>query len=203
MSQIKVSELPQYTGSVSGSWILLNNPAQTKTYKVLREDFLSGTTGGGGLQSTASGSWTPTLAASNYTINQTSSGKYVKNGNLVVVNGTITVNAVTGNFQAGATYTNVTLTGLPFTCSFDCPFFLPLIENAQGVNSGISGIAKSNFATASLYTYKADGDVIINPVTSEVFRRSNRLNNGAVPPTIQNAGTFSRYDFTISYFTDS
>jgi hypothetical protein len=34
MSNIKISELPQFTGNTSGSWLVMDNPSQTVTYKV-------------------------------------------------------------------------------------------------------------------------------------------------------------------------
>ena len=38
MSNIKISQLPTYTGSVAGTWFVIDNPTLTETYKVLREN---------------------------------------------------------------------------------------------------------------------------------------------------------------------
>ena len=48
MSNIKISELPEFTGSVAGSWLVMDNSTQTTTYKVLRENIVSTTSGTSG-----------------------------------------------------------------------------------------------------------------------------------------------------------
>jgi hypothetical protein len=42
MSNLKISQLPSYTGNTSGSWLVMNNSGETTTYKVQRENLLSG-----------------------------------------------------------------------------------------------------------------------------------------------------------------
>ena len=42
MSNIKISQLPEYTGNTSGSWLVMNDSGETTTYKVERENMLSG-----------------------------------------------------------------------------------------------------------------------------------------------------------------
>lgn len=41
MSNLKISQLTTYTGSASGSYLIVNNPAETGTYKITRENLLS------------------------------------------------------------------------------------------------------------------------------------------------------------------
>jgi len=48
MSNIKISELPIYSGSVSGSWFVIDNPALTLTSRIQRENFTNGTSGTSG-----------------------------------------------------------------------------------------------------------------------------------------------------------
>ena len=48
MSNIKISELPQFTGNTSGSWLVMDDSTQTTTYKVLRENIVSTTSGTSG-----------------------------------------------------------------------------------------------------------------------------------------------------------
>ena len=48
MSNIKISELPQFTGNTSGSWLVMDNSTQTETFKVLRENIVSTTSGTSG-----------------------------------------------------------------------------------------------------------------------------------------------------------
>jgi len=42
MSNLKISQLPEYSGSTAGSWLIANNAVETGTYKIQRENFLSG-----------------------------------------------------------------------------------------------------------------------------------------------------------------
>mgnify|MGYP001314571650 CR=1 FL=1 len=61
MSNIKISELPEFTGSVAGSWLVMDNSTQTTTYKVLRENIVSttsGTSGSSGYNGTGGSSGT-------------------------------------------------------------------------------------------------------------------------------------------------
>jgi hypothetical protein len=44
MANIKISQLPEFTGSTDNSWLILNNSGQTETFKITRENFLSGIT---------------------------------------------------------------------------------------------------------------------------------------------------------------
>lgn len=42
MANIRISELPNFTGSTSGSWLVANNSSQSGTFKIQRESFLNG-----------------------------------------------------------------------------------------------------------------------------------------------------------------
>jgi hypothetical protein len=42
MSNLKISQLPEYTGSTLGSWLIANNSGESETFKIQREDFLNG-----------------------------------------------------------------------------------------------------------------------------------------------------------------
>jgi hypothetical protein len=42
MSNLKISQLPNFTGSTSGSWLIANNSGQSETFKIERENFLNG-----------------------------------------------------------------------------------------------------------------------------------------------------------------
>lgn len=50
MANLKISELPLFTGNTSGSYLVMNNSGQTQTFKVLRESVIgaSGTSGTSG-----------------------------------------------------------------------------------------------------------------------------------------------------------
>jgi hypothetical protein len=61
MAQIKISDLPLYTGNTSGSFLIMNNSGETTTFKVSRENIIgasgtsgtSGTSGSSGVSGTA------------------------------------------------------------------------------------------------------------------------------------------------------
>lgn len=40
MSNVKISQLPEYTGNTSGSWLIMNNSGETTTYKVKKENWV-------------------------------------------------------------------------------------------------------------------------------------------------------------------
>ena len=42
MSNLKISQLPSFTGSTNGSWLIANNSAESETFKIQRETFLNG-----------------------------------------------------------------------------------------------------------------------------------------------------------------
>jgi hypothetical protein len=42
MSNVKISQLPVFTGTTAGSWLIANNSAETTTFKIERENFLTG-----------------------------------------------------------------------------------------------------------------------------------------------------------------
>jgi len=44
MANIKISQLPEFTGSTDNTWLILNNSAQTETYKITKESLFSGIT---------------------------------------------------------------------------------------------------------------------------------------------------------------
>ena len=44
MANVKISQLPAYTGSASGSYLVMNDSTETTTYKITRENLLSGYT---------------------------------------------------------------------------------------------------------------------------------------------------------------
>lgn len=40
MANVKISQLPEYTGNTSGSWLIMNNSGETTTYKVQKENII-------------------------------------------------------------------------------------------------------------------------------------------------------------------
>jgi len=66
MPQIKISNLPLYTGNTTGAYLVMNNSGQTTTYKVTKETLIgasgtsgtSGTSGGTGASGSSGSSGT-------------------------------------------------------------------------------------------------------------------------------------------------
>lgn len=40
MSNLKISQLPEYTGNTNGTWLIMNNSGETTTYKVKKENWV-------------------------------------------------------------------------------------------------------------------------------------------------------------------
>jgi len=40
MANVKISELPEYSGNTTGSWLVMNNSGETTTYKVKKENWV-------------------------------------------------------------------------------------------------------------------------------------------------------------------
>jgi len=61
MANIKISELPTYTGSTTGAYIVMDNSTLTESFKVTKETFL-----GGLLPPATLGSWTLSAGVNTY-----------------------------------------------------------------------------------------------------------------------------------------
>jgi len=61
MANIKISELPTYTGSTTGAYIVMDNSSLTESFKVTKETFLSGL-----LSPATLGSWTLSAGVNTY-----------------------------------------------------------------------------------------------------------------------------------------
>ena len=64
MGNQKISQLPTYSGSTTGTWLILNDSTETNTYKVLTTDIAgtSGTSGSSGYGFDWKGVWSPLFA---------------------------------------------------------------------------------------------------------------------------------------------
>ena len=64
MAEIRINEIPTFSGDPSGSWLIINNYAETVTSKIKREEFLfgsalaSGSSGTSGTNGTSAVSYT-------------------------------------------------------------------------------------------------------------------------------------------------
>jgi hypothetical protein len=61
MANIKISELPTYTGSTTGAYIVMDNSSLTESFKVTKETFLSGL-----LSPATVGTWTLSAGVNTY-----------------------------------------------------------------------------------------------------------------------------------------
>jgi hypothetical protein len=88
MANTKISELPLYTGNTNGTFIVINNSGNTESFKVVKETFLSGSTG-----VPVTGNWVLSTGANTVSFTVTAGQSYVMwvNGN--IPNGIINWNA--------------------------------------------------------------------------------------------------------------
>lgn len=70
MSNLKISQLPQFTGNTSGSFLVMNNSGETTTYKVLKENYVFPYNG----NATITGSLYSTTGSLKFKVEQPSSG---------------------------------------------------------------------------------------------------------------------------------
>ena len=75
MSNVKISQLPEFTGDPAGVYLVMNNANETTSYKVLRETVIgsSGTAGSSGTSGVAGSSGTSGAAGSSGTSGGTGS----------------------------------------------------------------------------------------------------------------------------------
>lgn len=87
MSNVKISQLPQYTGNTAGTWLVMNNSGETTTYKVLLSTVLqSGTSGTSGTSGSSGDSiFAVTGSVWNTTRNVGVSGSFTVSGSAVGV----------------------------------------------------------------------------------------------------------------------
>lgn len=92
MANVKISQLPEYTGNTSGSWLIMNNSGETTTYKVKKENIVPA---GGGLFAQTGSFW-------NTTNNIGITGSLVVRGEVTSNLNTGLFNYSYGNFNLGS-----------------------------------------------------------------------------------------------------
>jgi hypothetical protein len=99
MSNVKISQLPLYTGNTSGAYLVMDDASQTSTYKVTRENLIgSGTNINGSFYSTGSYN----INSSSLTVLNLDSTNYA-NG-ISVISGSMIVIPSTGQYLINSTY---------------------------------------------------------------------------------------------------
>ena len=83
MSNVKISQLPEYTGNTTGVYLVMNNSGETATYKVKKETLSAGTSGTSG----TSGS-SITTSGTNNTLTKFTSATTVGNATNLTDDGT-------------------------------------------------------------------------------------------------------------------
>lgn len=112
MSNRKFRDLPLYTGSTTGTYLILNNSSQTTTYKVTKETLFSGFTGNAGTSGTSGSSGTRGSSGSSGTAG--TSGTSGLAGDLYR-----TTSSTSLTIQTGTTGTFVIGTGLGYSVAQD------------------------------------------------------------------------------------
>ena len=175
MPQIKISNLPLYTGNTTGAYLVMNNSGQTTTYKVTRESIIgaSGTSGTSG--SSGSNGSSGSSGAAGASGSSGSSGTSGSNGSSGTSGDSIF--AVTGSVWY--TTRKVGITG------------------SLNISSSIGGEANyiSSFAGNIIYAYGENR--ITSSMTNDIFALENRLT--AANNYMTSIGNFGRNRLTATY----
>ena len=98
MSNVKISQLPEFTGDPAGIYLVMNNANETTTYKVLRESVLgsSGTAGSSGTSGTSgtSPSTVGFITTGSIAGTQSITGSLISSGSLKIFGSTILTGSV-------------------------------------------------------------------------------------------------------------
>jgi len=164
MANVKISQLPSYTGNTSGSWLVMNNSGETTTYKVQKETLLSGFQPSGNYATTGSNVFkgdqnisgsvgiTGSLYVSSSTLltntissvynNIISSGPMTNNNNLISANGVTGYNKLTAYTNILEANTNIISGSLTVTGSVG-------VTGSLNVSGNISAVTSSNFRSVT------------------------------------------------------
>jgi len=119
MANVKISQLPEFTGNTSGSWLVMNDSGQTTTYKVKRENMIPV---GGGLFSQTGSFWNTT--------------------NNIGITGSFFVNNTTGSLRLrNSGY------GTNFHLGFPKSDMLTLSDNSYSTSSGSAVGTSGSYST--------------------------------------------------------
>ena len=146
MSNLKISQLTTYIGSASGSYLIVNNPAETGTYKITRENLLSNYTASKAISSSYA-----TFASSSHMLDGHPSSQYPRLNVLNTFTQDIQV-IVSGTHNAG-TYEGDTLFLLDLADGSEIGFSNHLEDFISGSNrAGIyvssgSGLLPNRYRT--------------------------------------------------------
>ena len=104
MANTKISELPLYTGNTNGTFIVINNSGNTESFKVVKETFLSGSTG-----VPVTGNWVLSTGANTVSFTVTAGQSYV-----MWVNGNIPNGIINWNATVTLSNSNVPVVGVQY-----------------------------------------------------------------------------------------
>ena len=154
MSNIKISQLTTYTGSASGSYLIVNNPAETGTYKITRENLLSNYTASKAISSSYA-----TFASSSHMLDGHPSSQYPR---LNIINTfTQDLQVVVSSSHNAGTYEGDTLFLLDLTDGSEIGFSNHLDHFISG--SDRAGIYVSSGSGFSPNRYRTVIDITNGP----------------------------------------
>jgi hypothetical protein len=157
MANTKISQLPTFTGNTNGTFIVINNSGNTESFKVVKETFLSGSTG-----VPVTGSWTLTTGANTVSFTVTAGQSYVMwvNGNIpngiVNWNATVTIsnpNVPVIGVQYGWYYlagNNLVLTSIPSQ----------IVGTAGSISTSAPAVSNSNTFTFGITNNSGTSQII-------------------------------------------
>jgi hypothetical protein len=111
MANIKISQLPTFTGNTNGSFIVMNNSGNTESFKVAKETLFSGYSTN--VVSPVSGSWTVTPGTNDYSFTVDINNTY----NLWVL-GNIPNGIIVYNATVSVSNTNVPVIGVQYAWNY-------------------------------------------------------------------------------------
>jgi len=139
MANIKISQLTNYTGSASGSYLVLNNPAETGTYKITREGLLSDYTSSKAISSSYA-----TFASQSYLLDGYHASQFAKLNSVNTF--TRDFEVVIGGIQSAGIYEGDTF------------FLLDLSDNSEiGLSNHLEHFISGSTAKAGLYVSSGSG----------------------------------------------
>jgi hypothetical protein len=144
MANTKISELPLYTGNTDGTFIVINNSDNTESFKVVKETFLSGSTG-----VPVTGNWVLSTGANTVSFTVTAGQSYV-----MWVNGNIPNGIINWNATVTLSNSNVPVIGVQYGWYYLAGNALALtsipsqiVGTAGSISTSASAVSNSNTFT--------------------------------------------------------
>jgi hypothetical protein len=193
MANLRISQLPEYTGSATGVYLVMNNSGETATYKVTRENIIgssgsSGTSGNSGTSGTSgtSGvvSYTGLITTGSISTTQNITGSLVISGSVNIIS-TTALQIGTGSGDEGGeivlakAITNTSLTGSGITID-SYQNRIRIFEQGGNARGVFMDLSKAPNGVSGELTWKASGlvnagvDVTLGNLKARIPTSGNR-----------------------------